>query len=109
MRPLVHPARKEITLCGVLYALAEPVRLEMFRRLAERGEVNCSGCATINLPKSTLSHQLRVLREAGLVRSEKRGTEIVNTARLADLEARFPGLIELISRAAEHARDEFAR
>jgi DNA-binding transcriptional ArsR family regulator len=104
MRPLVHPASEEITLSGVLYALADPVRLEMFRRLADRGEVNCSGCAPIELPKSTLSHHLRVLREAGLVRSEKRGTEIVNAARLADLEARFPGLVGSISRAADRGR-----
>jgi DNA-binding transcriptional ArsR family regulator len=104
MRPFVHPGPEEITLSGVLYALADPIRLEMFRRLAELGEVNCSGCAPIDLPKSTLSHHLRVLREAGLVRSEKRGTEVVNTARLADVQARFPDLIAAISRAAGQAR-----
>ena len=104
MRPLVHPPREEITLSGVLFALADPVRLEIFRRLAERGEVNCSGCSPLDLPKSTLSHQLRVMRDAGLVRSEKRGTEIVNTARLSDLEARFPGLIASIARAAESGK-----
>jgi DNA-binding transcriptional ArsR family regulator len=98
MRPLVHPARDEITLSGVLYALADPVRLAIFRRLAAAGSGSCVACAPPALPKSTLSHHFRVLREAGLVRSERRGTEVANIARLEDIEARFPGLIAVISR-----------
>ncbi|CAH2601090.1 Uncharacterized HTH-type transcriptional regulator YczG [Rhodovastum atsumiense] len=96
MRPFLHPKREEITLSGVLHALADPVRRAMFRRLAAHGPDSCIACAPPALPKSTLSHHVRVLREAGLVRSEKRSTEVSNTARLDDIEARFPGLIAVI-------------
>jgi DNA-binding transcriptional ArsR family regulator len=101
MRPFVHPTPEEITLQGVLYALADPVRRAIFRRLAAIASRSCVACAPPNLPKSTLSHHVRVLREAGLVRSEKRGTEVANTARLDDIETRFPGLITTILRSGD--------
>jgi DNA-binding transcriptional ArsR family regulator len=101
MRPLVHPTREDITLQGVLHALADPVRRAIFRRLALIGAGSCVSCAPPDLPKSTLSHHIRVLRDVGLVRSEKRGTEVANMARLEDIEARFPGLIPLILRCED--------
>jgi DNA-binding transcriptional ArsR family regulator len=103
MRPFFHPSREEITLQGVLHALADPVRLGIFRRLAEPagGPASCIRSAPAEMPRSTLSHHFQILREAGLVRSEKRGAEAVNTARLEDIEARFPGLLSAILGAAE--------
>lgn len=103
MRPFVHPPRHEITLQGVLHALADPVRLGIFRTLAglSRAPISCSKCAPGGMPKSTLSHHFQILREAGLVRSEKKGAEVVNVARLDDVEARFPGLLAAVMRAAE--------
>jgi len=107
MRPFVHPPREEITLQGVLHALADPVRLELFRTLTDvsGGPISCVKCAPADMPKSTLSHHFQVLREAGLVRSEKRGAEVVNAPRLDDIEARFPGLLAAIIRAAD-CRDD---
>ena len=103
MRPFVHPPREAITLQGVLHALADPVRLDMLRRLAGHPPtgISCTACAPADMAKSTLSYHFQVLREAGLVRSERRGTEVANTPRLDDLEARFPGLFETIVRAAD--------
>lgn len=102
MRPFVHPHREEITLQGVLYALADPVRLELFRKLTgiSSAPMSCVKCAPAEMAKSTLSHHFRILREAGLVRSEKKGTEVVNMARREDIEARFPGLLPVILNSA---------
>ena len=103
MRPFVHPRQDEITLQGVLHALADPVRLRIFRTLTglARSPVSCTKCAPFDMPKSTLSHHFHVLREAGLVHSEKKGAQVVNVARLKDVEARFPGLLVAVMRAAE--------
>ena len=63
---------------------------------------NCSTFLTVSdktIPKSTLSQHFRELREAGLIRSERRGVEVHNTSRCAELEQRFPGLIRAIVNA----------
>jgi DNA-binding transcriptional ArsR family regulator len=100
-RPFVHPALEDITLESVLYALADPTRLAIVRKLASRNcPTNCQTAAPDNLPKSTQSHHFQVLREAGLIRSERRGTEVVNTVRCTEIEGKFPGLILAIMHAA---------
>jgi len=105
MNPYVHPARDDITLTGVLAALGDPTRLAIVRRLAEVADgLSCSqACPTGEVPKSTLSNHYRVLREAGVVRMEKRGVENVNTLRRDDLDTRFPGLIDQVIAAAAAA------
>lgn len=101
MRPLIHPAAEDITLQGVLHALADPARLEMFRRIAAHSQgVSCTASAPLDMPRSTRTFHTQVLREAGLVRSERRGTEVTNVARLDEVEARFPGLLAAILNAA---------
>src|SRR5262245_47209622 len=99
-RPFMHPAIEHVTLESILYALADPVRLAIVRKLACGHPMNCSTAAPDKLPKSTQSHHYQVLREAGLIRSERRGTEVVNTLRRADIEARFPGLVPAVLAAA---------
>jgi DNA-binding transcriptional ArsR family regulator len=100
-RPFVHPALEDITLESILYALADPTRLAIIRKLASRGcPTNCQTAAPDNLPKSTQSHHYQVLREAGLIRSERRGTEVVNTLRCTEIEGKFPGLVPAIMTAA---------
>lgn len=95
MRPFAHPPISDVTLTGVLYALTDPVRREMVRAL-QRGCANCAGAAPKGLAKSTQSFHYRVLRDAGLIRSERRGAEVVNSLRAAELEAKFPGLLAAI-------------
>ena len=51
------------------------------------------------IPKSTLSQHFRALREAGLVRGERRGVEMHNISRCAEIEGRFPGLLRAIINA----------
>ena len=86
----------------MLFALADPVRLAIVRKLAAGGyPINCSAVAAVGLPESTQSHHYQVLREAGLIRSERRGTEVVNTLRCAEIDTKFPGVIPAILRAAD--------
>ena len=100
MRPFAHPAIESITLEGVLHALADPERMAIFACLlnAEAAQ-SCANFQRINertVPKSTLSQHFRVLREAGLIHSERSGVEMLNTTRRAEVDRRFPGLIETI-------------
>lgn len=61
----------------LLQALADPTRLAVVRQLsAERETCACDLTVGIDLAQPTVSHHLRVLREAGLVYAERRGTWI---------------------------------
>ena len=62
----------------LLQALADPVRLAIVRQLAScRGSVcACDFTACCDVRQPTVSHHLKVLREAGIVTSERRGTYI---------------------------------
>ncbi len=100
MRSLLHPALEDVTVEAILHALADPVRVAIYAAIAGS---DCSQiCSTFvnitnrGVPKSTLSQHFKVLREAGLIRSERRGVELHNTSRGAEIDARFPGLIEAI-------------
>lgn len=58
-------------------ALADPVRLRVFSLIAseDTGEVcACDLVEPVGRSQPTVSHHLKVLREAGLVTSDKRGT-----------------------------------
>jgi ArsR family transcriptional regulator len=61
----------------LLQALADPTRLAIVRQLsAERETCACDLTVGIDLAQPTVSHHLRVLREAGLVSADRRGTWI---------------------------------
>ncbi|MEV6879359.1 metalloregulator ArsR/SmtB family transcription factor [Amycolatopsis sp. NPDC051128] len=92
--PIVMPARDEITVEGVLRALADPVRLAIVRQLAAAGhEIACGGL-TVPVTKSTLTHHLSILRQAGVVSGRQEGTTRFNSLRRKDLDALFPGLLD---------------
>jgi DNA-binding transcriptional ArsR family regulator len=95
MRRLYEPACADIALTVVLQALSDPNRLEIVRLLARGGEQRC-GELGVPLAKSTLSHHLKVLREAGVIRTRVEGTQRFVSLRRADLDARFPGLLHLV-------------
>ena len=61
----------------LLQALADPLRLRILRQLAELGPVcACDIAAGYPVSQPTVSHHLRVLREAGWISGERRGTWI---------------------------------
>ncbi len=101
-RPFVHPPIEDVKLESVLYALADPARLAIVSKLASGNcPLNCSAAAPADLPKSTQSHHYQVLREAGLIRSERKGTSVENSLRCDELEKRFPGVMQAILKAAQ--------
>ncbi|MBV8376214.1 MAG: helix-turn-helix transcriptional regulator [Verrucomicrobia bacterium] len=103
MRPLFHPSIGDVTVEGILHALADPVRVAIYADIVGSGcSHNCSNFLNVSektIPKSTLSLHFRALREAGLIRSERRGVEVQNTSRCSEIENRFPGLIPAIVNA----------
>jgi DNA-binding transcriptional ArsR family regulator len=95
-----YPERDEIQLVDVLQALGAPVRLQIVRILDEaEGAIACNEIP-IPVSKSTGSHHLKVLREAGVVQAQIDGTRRYYTLRTKDLDARFPGLLESVLRSA---------
>ncbi|MEX0745840.1 MAG: helix-turn-helix domain-containing protein, partial [Phycisphaeraceae bacterium] len=70
---LPHPSLHEISLAGVLDALADPVRLSIVSALAD-GRERPWGALDAGVCNSTLSHHVKVLREAGLIAHRKEGT-----------------------------------
>ncbi|WP_109124042.1 helix-turn-helix domain-containing protein [Dyella sp. C11] len=103
MRPLTHPSIDDVTVEGILHALSDPVRATIYWQLSCADSANtCSAFLKLEdrcIPKSTLSQHFRALREAGLVHSERRGVEMLNTTRCAEIEERFPGLLPAIKNA----------
>ena len=103
MRPLFHPSIEEVTVEGILHALADPVRVAIYTDLVSSDcSHNCSTFLNVGerkIPKSTLSQHFKALREAGLIRGERRGVEMQNTSRCPEIETRFPGLIPAIVNA----------
>jgi DNA-binding transcriptional ArsR family regulator len=111
MRSLFHPAIDDVTVEAILHALADPTRVAIYAQIV--GSDCAQSCSSFSgmisekeIPKSTLSQHFRVLREAGLIRSERRGVEMLNSSRCDELEGRFPGLLPAIVRAhnAQRAR-----
>ena len=52
--------------------------------------------AALGTSKSTFSHHLRILREAGIVTKQIQGTKGYMCLRKDDLDRRFPGLIDSV-------------
>jgi DNA-binding transcriptional ArsR family regulator len=89
------PAAEDMRLTDVLQAMADPGRLQMLKVLADGEWHSCSlGTWNLDLQKSTVSHHLRALREAGLVEYRLRGRNKDARLRRAVLEERFPGLVD---------------
>jgi DNA-binding transcriptional ArsR family regulator len=97
-RELEHPELADVDLPAVLFALSDPARLDLVRELALQGPLTVAQCQTADptVPKSTFSHHLKTLREAGLIRNEPAGRQRTVTLRRAEIEARFPGLLDAV-------------
>ncbi len=93
MKPFKHPEPRDFILERVLYALSDPVRLEIVRCLAAVPQASCNELGN-GRPKSSMSHHFRVLRDAGLVCTYSVATTHMNSLRLEEMESRFPGLLK---------------
>ncbi len=111
MRPLFHPAIEEVPVEAILHALSDPVRVAIFADIVgQECSQKCSSFVPVSggaIPKSTLSQHFRILREAGLIRGERRGVEMHNVSRCAEVEELYPGLLAAIAQAhaLQMARD----
>jgi DNA-binding transcriptional ArsR family regulator len=104
---------EDVPLEAILHALSDPVRAAIFAQIASATcPQTCSAFLQVEdraIAKSSLSQHFKVLREAGLIHSERRGVEMHNTARCIEVEARFPGLLPAILNAqAAQARGRLA-
>ena len=95
MRAFKHPEPEDLVLERLLYALSDPVRMDIVRHLARVDEASC-GELDGGRPKSSMSHHFRVLRDAGLVHTRNIGTTHMNSLRKDELSDRFPGLLDAI-------------
>jgi DNA-binding transcriptional ArsR family regulator len=99
MDDVVEPAAEDFQLPRILAALADPNRLTAVQYVARNGESWCAQVmeqALLSMTKSTFSHHLRILREAGVVTKRIQGAKGYMSLRRDDLNARFPGLIDSI-------------
>ena len=99
---LPHPLPEQIALPNVLAVLGDPTRLGIVAYLArdEGMPLNCSQFRDLG-SKTNLSYHLAKLREAGITRTEIVGTSRLITLRRADLDRRFPGLLDSIIASAK--------
>jgi DNA-binding transcriptional ArsR family regulator len=99
----LQPLTAEIELTAVLSALSDPIRLVLVRELAACNTERACGSFNLPIVKSTATHHWRVLREAGVIASREEGTRKFNRLRRADLDQRFPGLLDAILAHAPQA------
>jgi ArsR family transcriptional regulator, arsenate/arsenite/antimonite-responsive transcriptional repressor len=77
MRYDPHMTSEEHLVAGRMKALGHPVRLGIAMRLAAEPETcACDFADVFQVSQPTISQHLRVLREAGLVTTRRRGTQI---------------------------------
>ncbi|MFD8685800.1 ArsR/SmtB family transcription factor [Streptomyces sp. NPDC059651] len=97
--PLPEPAVEDLRLETVLAALSDPLRLTIVHRLLVESEQFDHSCGWFGFdrPKSSLTHHFKALREAGITRQRQYGLERRSHVRVDDLNARFPGLLDLVT------------
>jgi len=97
--PLPEPTVDELRLETVLGALSDPLRLTIVHKLLLESEDFDHTCGWFGFdrPKSSLTHHFKALREAGVTRQRQYGLERRSHVRVDDLNARFPGLLDLVA------------
>lgn len=98
-RSFTHPKIEQVALPELLFALSDATRLAIVAALAD-GEEHSAGALAGDLAKSTMSHHLKILREAGLTMTRPDGMRCRITLRRAELERRFPGMLDAILKHA---------
>jgi DNA-binding transcriptional ArsR family regulator len=97
-REIRHPPASELDLATILRTVGDPVRLAIVQLLSDDRERRCTQVGDIvEIPASTLSYHLRLLREAGVTRTRVAGTERHVSLRRDDLERIYPGLLGVIA------------
>ncbi|NUO57072.1 MAG: helix-turn-helix transcriptional regulator [Hamadaea sp.] len=95
-----EPALTEVPVTAVLFALSDPIRLQIVATLSGGHEYAC-GHLFPDMPKATRSHHLKVLREAGLTTTRREGTSKYVRLRAGEVAERFPGLLDAVLPATD--------
>ena len=104
---LPHPSIEQITLPNVLAALGDPTRLAIIGHLVRHDGPSMTCGQFLDLgSKTILTYHIGKLREAGVVRVEPMGTRRLVSLRRAELDQRFPGLLDSIAATAMEMRIE---
>jgi DNA-binding transcriptional ArsR family regulator len=94
-----HPDVEAFDLATIMRTVGDPVRLAIVRELADGREQACSALQVkLGIPASTGSYHLRLLRQAGVTRTRAERTSRLISLRRDDLETRFPGLVDVLTR-----------
>jgi DNA-binding transcriptional ArsR family regulator len=94
-----HPPTAALELATVMRVVSDPVRLQVVRLLSDGRPRICGEISdALGLPASTSSYHLRLLRDAGVIRSRAQGTLRLISLRRGDLDERFPGLVDVLTR-----------
>ncbi len=104
MRSVKHPEIETVDLTDIMYALSDPTRVEIVLTLHRKDRPMTCGELDCDRPKSSMSHHFKILRGAGIVKTEIRGTEHINSLRLTELEKRFPGVMKAVLKALKNSR-----
>ena len=95
-RKFLHPDAAELTLHRILFALSDPTRLAVVAALMDGAEHSSGDLLAESVPRSTMTHHLKILREAGVTRTRPEGMRCLISLRRDDVDARFPGLLDAI-------------
>lgn len=98
-----QPSADSLTIDAVLEALADPQRRRLYRQIEGEPGIVCSRIGP-ELPRSTVSVQLRRLREAGLISQRKQGQLIANHIRRDGAWQCFGPMLRAILAADDQAR-----
>jgi len=98
------PARASLPLEDVLKALADPIRLEIIRRMALSDEVACTLLEQVlDVAKSTISYHIKVLYHADLVVIRKEGRYYFYSLRGDVLDSYLPGFKDQVAQREPYA------
>ena len=93
---LSHPPLEDVSITEVFAALGDPTRLAIVQTLLLEPDGRACGTFPVSVAASTLSHHFKVLRTAGLIHQEDRGTKRWTTLRSEQLEQRFPAVLSAL-------------
>lgn len=95
-----QPSADSLTVDVVLDALADPQRRRLYQQIASEPGIVCSHIGP-DLPRSTVSVQLRRLRDAGLISQQRQGQLIANHVREDGAWQRFAPMLRAILAATK--------
>ncbi len=94
-----HPPINNISLASILHALGDTNRLTIAKAIYNSNSpLTCTQAVKgmTNLAVSTRSHCFKILREGGVIHSDKHGRDCLNTIRLDEIEQKFPGVLSTL-------------